>query len=78
MPQPEVIVEAYRRPPSDGSGLRRGSSAEREVHSHVAAGKVDLHVAAGKVDVHADDDALLGHLDQVDAGTDDPHGFTSQ
>jgi hypothetical protein len=36
------------------------------------------HVAAGKVDVHAGGDALLGHLDQVDAGTHDPREFTSQ
>ena len=53
----------------DGSWTEAWQRREREVHSHVAAGKVD---------VHADGDALLGHLDQVDAGTDDPRGFTSQ
>jgi hypothetical protein len=43
---------------------------------------VDTHVAGGETDVHADGYALLGHLDQLDAGAADsrlnPQGFTSQ
>ena len=31
---------------------------------------VDAHVAAGEVAVHADGEALLDHLDQLDAGAD--------
>jgi hypothetical protein len=31
---------------------------------------VDAHFAAGEVAVHADGEALLGHLDQLDAGAD--------
>jgi hypothetical protein len=61
---PKFIVEAYRRPPSDGSGLRRGSDVSV---------RFTPTSPLARVDVHADGDALLGHLDQVDAGTDDPH-----
>ncbi len=30
--------------------------------------EVDAHVGAGQVSVHADGDALLGHLEKLDAG----------
>lgn len=33
--------------------------------------EVDAHVAAGEISVHADGDALLDHLDTVDADADD-------
>jgi AbrB family looped-hinge helix DNA binding protein len=33
--------------------------------------EVDAHIAAGELKVHADGEALLGHLDELDADTDD-------
>jgi bifunctional DNA-binding transcriptional regulator/antitoxin component of YhaV-PrlF toxin-antitoxin module len=32
--------------------------------------KVDTHVAAGEISVHSDGEAMLSHLDDLDAGAD--------
>ena len=49
------------RGPADQRRFWTGRWHEREV---------DAHVAAGEVAVHADGEALLRHLDQLDAGAD--------
>ena len=49
------------RGPADQRRFWTGRWHEREV---------DAHVAAGEVAAHADGEALLRHLDQLDAGAD--------
>ena len=51
--------------------LREAIARDRFAGQQQREAEVDEHVATGQVTVHDDADAFLGHLDQLDAESDD-------